>query len=133
MFIHLWLTQLWLGLCPMSLTLRIHHCLLPWQRMQKPDSLVWVERCSSRVPIRSQSSKLQLSHATCVWGYKGEREPPFKLKIPSGLPSTETPAEFPWVNCWPQAMGSSASHSRLHILIQALGSGSLRAGLRKMR
>lgn len=66
MFIHLWLTPLWLCLCPMSLTLRIQHCLLPWQRMQKPDSLVWAEKCSSGVPIRSQSSKLQLSHATCA-------------------------------------------------------------------
>lgn len=74
------------------------------------------------------------------WGqrYRGERDPLFTLKVCPGLLSTETPAEFPWVNCLPQAMVSSASHSRLHLLIQAPGgglkgsAGTMRQGLTRV-
>lgn len=116
-------------LCP--LTLRIHHCLLPWLRMQKPGSPARAEKCSSGVPVRSQSSKLQLSHATCgeasLVGLEVPRErgsPVLHSRTFQACP-VQTPAEFPWVNCLPHSTGSSASHSRLHTLIQTLG---LRAG-----
>lgn len=51
-------------LCPMPLTLGIRHCLLPWRRVHKPGSPAWAEKCNSRGPVRSQSSKLQWSHVT---------------------------------------------------------------------
>lgn len=141
MFPHLWLHNCGFCLCPLPLTLGIHHGLLPWRRVHKPGSPAWAEKCNSRGPVRSQSSKLQWSHVThgeaspAGLEVPRERGSPFlhSINIPPGLSSRETPAEFPWVNCLSQTMGSSASHSRLHIkhweVAKGLGTDTREVGL----